>query len=121
MGKKATKKRPATYIFASGKRINQGIIEALLQEARIDGKYGPYVVYGHYKNHTGQYDILALSDRHPHQASFLGSVNPDQAAKAIEKACELLSNDLPIFRVRSEFKRLTTRVFEDIATQRTTA
>tara|TARA_Y100001937_G_C6946240_1_gene252607 strand:- start:159 stop:473 length:315 start_codon:yes stop_codon:yes gene_type:complete len=101
MGKKATKKRPATYIFASGKRINQGIIEALLQEARIDGKYGPYVVYGHYKNHTGQYDILAhRCDRH--RASFLGSVNPDQAAKAIEKACELLSNGLKPFQVRAE-------------------
>lgn len=56
------KKHPATYILPSGKKINQGISAALGQEKVVRTKYGSLVVYGHYKQQTGQYDIQYLRE-----------------------------------------------------------
>lgn len=97
------KKHPATYILPSGKKINQGISAALGQEKVVRTKYGSLVVYGHYKQQTGQYDIQYLREG-AYQPTFLVSVSPDKALSAIKKASKLLSEDETLGNTRRALK-----------------
>lgn len=98
MTMRTKKKRCATYILASGKEIEHegqggpGLFEALRHESAVKTRYGRDLkVYGHYKQHVGQYDIEYLREG-AYQPVFLISASPDKALAAIKKASKLFSN-----------------------------